>query len=90
LLTRAREYRTLDAAQAMLDEVDFLLETTASDERTDPGLARLLKGLRDDLGGHVLAASGLEAIRMPIDTVAEVLRRAVASATSELAGLSVE
>lgn len=90
LLTHATDRQAVDAAQAALDEVDLLLETAASDEGIDPSPARLLKALRDDLGGHVLAASALEAINMPIDTVADVLRRAVAAATSELAGLIPE
>jgi hypothetical protein len=88
LLAQPDDVVAVREAEVFLDEVDLLLEVVVGDERTDADVARLLKSLRDDLGGHVVAASALEAIAMPSGTVANVLNRGVVAAAIRLASLA--
>ena len=87
-LDSSGDHLGIHLACVFLDEVDALLRSVVADEATDAIAARGLSSLRDRLSGHVLAARELEAIEMPDEAVAAVLRLAVAPARSGLARLA--
>jgi hypothetical protein len=74
-----------------LEEVDALLgemlAEVLADEQVSTEMARGLGRVRDDLGGHLRAASALDDIDMPDQAVAGLLQRGVAAARTKIDAL---
>lgn len=62
--------------EGLLNQVEEALAAIAGDDRLDPEVTATLRGLRDQLTSHLVAAASLEAIALPRSTVVDVLRRA--------------
>ena len=83
-LSDATRAGCLRQAEAWLEKADRLLAGLVADPDLDGTMAQRLESIRDDLAGHLLAASALESLDMPVSRVADVLRRGVSSARSGL------
>jgi hypothetical protein len=71
-----------EEATALLASVESALGQLLREVDTDAATAGRLLGLRDDLGGYLLAAAHLDAVGGPPDTAVDLLRRAT-EATGE-------
>lgn len=65
-----------DLASEMLGTVEALLGHLAVDRGVETDVADRLLNLRDDLGGHLLAAATLDDVGVPSRAAVELLRRA--------------
>lgn len=62
--------------EGLLNQVEEALAAIAGDDRLGPAVTATLRGLRDQLTSHLVAAASLEAIALPRAAVVDVLRRA--------------
>jgi hypothetical protein len=72
----------------LLGQVEDLLERFSSPDERDRSLWTAAVGLRDELGGYLLAARTLEETGVSAEVVVNVLRRAAACAEDALDGLA--
>jgi hypothetical protein len=77
LLSQARGDRgRRDRAIELLGSVENALARLAVERAIDTDTADRLLGLRDDLGGHLLAAATLDDVGVPSGAAVELLKRA--------------
>lgn len=79
---------SLRQVNTSLYEVSWLLEGLVAD--VDADTAQRLQSVRNDLGGHLLAAAALQSIDVPADRVATVLRRGVVAARCGIATIDAD
>jgi hypothetical protein len=81
---------TLRVRQAMarLEEVVTLLAGLVADENVTLDVAARLERIRDDLGGHLLAATTMHETDVAPDKVAAMLRRGAAVAGAGVAQIA--
>jgi hypothetical protein len=72
----------------LLGQVEDLLERLSSPDERDRSMWTAAVGLRDELGGYLLAARTLQETGVSADVVVNVLRRAAACAEGVLDGLA--
>jgi hypothetical protein len=72
----------------LLGQVEDLLERLSSPDERDRSMWTAAVGLRDELGGYLLAARTLQETGVSADVVVNVLRRAAACAEGALDGLT--
>jgi hypothetical protein len=75
-------------AHELLGQVEVLLERFSSPDERDRSMWTAAVGLRDEIGGYLLAAQTLQETGVSADVVVNVLRRAAACAEDALDGLT--
>jgi hypothetical protein len=73
-----------DLAARLLGSVETALGRLAVDQGVDTTTADRLLDLRDDLGGHLLAAATLDDVGVPSGAATELLKRAAESTQAGL------
>jgi hypothetical protein len=74
----------------VLGSVEMLLGHLAIDRRIQTDIADRLLALRDDLGGHLLAAATLDDVGVPSRAAVELLRRAADTTQAGLRLLTLD
>ncbi|MBV8690429.1 MAG: hypothetical protein JO054_10220 [Actinobacteria bacterium] len=91
LLSQAEgDHERRDLACEMLGSVEALLGHLAIERGIETNLADRLLGLRDDLGGHLLAAATLDDVGVPSHAAVELLRRAADTTQAGLRLLTLD
>jgi hypothetical protein len=91
LLSQAEgDHGRRDLACEMLGTVEALLGHLAIERGIETDVADRLLGLRDDLGGHLLAAATLDDVGVPSHAGLELLRRAADTTQAGLRLLTLD
>src|SRR5690242_14422603 len=91
LLSQAEgDHDRRDLACEMLGSVEMLLGHLAIERGIETDLADRLLSLRDDLGGHLLAAAALDDVGVPSRAAVELLRRAADTTQAGLRLLTLD